>query len=97
MKRGRSLSLDQFPAIPDEEESMTAAINDIILVQGSPVICHGLQNATYLNGKVGDMTSFDNKTGCYEVCFEDKSLKPALVKPENLLITFDLPDCADKN
>jgi len=80
------------PRKPDEEEIMTVAMNDIILIQGSPVMCHGLRNAAHLNGKVGDTRSFDNKTGRYRVRFEDKSLKSALVKPGNLRIAFDLPD-----
>ena len=84
------------PRKPGGKESMTVAINDIILIQESPVICHGLKNAAHLNGKVGETRSFDNKTGRYEVRFEDKRLKPTLIKPENLLIAFDLPDYADK-
>ena len=84
------------PRKPDGKESIKVAINDIILIQGSPVICRGLKKAAHLNGKVGDTRSFDNKTGCYEVRFEDKGLKPALDKPENLLIAFDLPDYDDK-
>lgn len=42
--------------------------------------------------KIGDVTSFDNKAGRYVVRFEDKSVKPALIKPENLQIVIDLPD-----
>ena len=37
---------------PDEEEIMTVVINDIMIRQGSPVICHRLKNAAHLNGKV---------------------------------------------
>ena len=91
-----NVPISSNPRKPDGEESMTVAINDIILIQESPVICHGLKNAAHLNGKVGDMRYFDNKTGRYEVRFEDKSLKPALVEPEHLLIAFDLPDYADE-
>ena len=80
------------PRIWDEEQIMTVAINDIIYLPGTAVICHGLKNAAHLNGKIGDIRSRDNSTGRFMVRFEDKSLKSALVKPENLRIVFELPD-----
>jgi len=57
---------------------------------GCPVICHGLVSASHLNGKVGDVRAFHND-GRLPVYFEDKSQKPAWVKPENLRIAFELP------
>ena len=41
---------------------------------GCPVICNGLEIATYLNGEVGEVISYQNNiTGfCLEVCFESK-------------------------
>ena len=62
---------------------------------GCPVICHGLKNASYLNGKLGDVRSVatDSRGGLrFGVYFEDISLKSATVKQENLRIVFDLPN-----
>jgi hypothetical protein len=60
---------------------------------GTPVVCHGLKNrATYLNGKIGEIRSFDEATGRCGVYFEDKSIKPKSVKPRNLRIIFELPE-----
>ena len=50
------------PRIWDEEQIMTVAINDIIYLPGTAVICHGLKNAAHLNGKIGDIRSRDNST-----------------------------------
>ena len=61
---------------------------------GCPVICHGLQNAPHLNGKLGEVRSFakdSSGVGRFGVHFEEKGLKPAAVKPENLRIAFELP------
>jgi hypothetical protein len=63
-----------------------------VLQPGTPVVCHGLKNkAAYLNGKIGDIRSFDETTGRYGVYFEDESIKPKSVKPRNLRILFELP------
>jgi hypothetical protein len=60
-----------------------------------PVICHGLINASHLNGKLGEVRSMsmDSSSGGvrFGVHFEEKGLKPAAVKPENLRIVFELP------
>lgn len=83
---------------PHKEKTVTVAIggfkypNDVVIAPGMPVICHGLKNKAHLNGKIGDVRSFDGKTLLYVVRFEDKSLKSAFVKQENLRIVFDLPD-----
>ena len=64
---------------------------------GCPVICFGLINAPHLNGKLGEVRSISdaNKDSSAEVRFgvhfEEKGLKPAAVKPQNLLIVFELP------
>jgi hypothetical protein len=58
---------------------------------GTPVVCRGLKNkAEYLNDKIGDTRSFDETTGRYGVCFEDKTIKPKSVKPRNQRILFEL-------
>ena len=41
-------------------------------------------------GKIGDLRWQDEKTGLYEVHFEDKDLKPYLVKESNINILFEL-------
>ena len=59
---------------------------------GCPVICHGLISASHLNGKLGDVRT-EKLCGNeirLAVHFEDKSLKSALVKPENVRIAFEL-------
>jgi hypothetical protein len=82
--------------VPEEEmETLRVDPADVIFLDddGTPVVCHGLKNnAAYLNGKIGDARSFDETTGRYGVYFEDESIKPKSVKPQNLRILFELPD-----
>ena len=59
--------------------------------EGAPVISHGLNNASHLNGEIGDAMAYNYGTGRYGVHFEDKSLKPVAVKKENLRIVFEFP------
>jgi hypothetical protein len=61
-------------------------------VKGTPVVCHGLQKGVHLNHKIGEIRDFDAKSDRYTIHFEDKSLKPAKIKGNNLRIVFDLPD-----
>jgi len=76
-----------------EGETTTFATKDVIPIPGTPVICHGLEKVSHLNGKLGDVRSWDEeKTDRYEVHFEDKGLKPCSVKSENVRILFELPD-----
>mmetsp|Transcript_19137 Transcript_19137/g.40330 ORF Transcript_19137/g.40330 Transcript_19137/m.40330 type:complete len:235 (-) Transcript_19137:35-739(-) len=75
---------------PDGKQTLRVSINDIMIIEGTPVICHGLKNAAHLNGKLGLIVSH-HRNGRYGINFEDKSLKSALVKPNNLRILFDLP------
>jgi len=60
---------------------------------GTPVICHGLMNATYLNGELGEVISYQNNiTGLrLEVVFQNKHFLSKMVKLENLQIATDLP------
>ena len=57
------------------------------------MICCGLEIATYLNGKVREVISYQNNiTGfCLEVCFENKNFLSKMVKLENVQIATDLP------
>ena len=82
------------------DEGQTCGIESALVIPavGCPVICHGLVNASHLNGKLGDVRSIissDKGGGIDElrlgVYFEDKSLKSAAVKPANLRIAFVLP------
>ncbi|KAL9187140.1 hypothetical protein ACHAXT_010860 [Thalassiosira profunda] len=65
--------------------------DDYMIMPGTPVVCHGLKNAQHLNGKLGDVRSFDTATKRYVVRFEDKALNKASVKAVNLRIVMDLP------
>jgi hypothetical protein len=49
---------------------------------------------TYLNGKIGDIRSFDDSgnTLRFGVHFEDESIPPKSVRGANLRILFDLPE-----
>jgi hypothetical protein len=81
--------------VPEEQmKTLRFCPTDVILESnGTPVVCHGLKNnAAYLNGKIGDVRSFDETTGRYGVYFEDETIKPKCVKPRNLRILFELPD-----
>lgn len=51
-------------------------------MRGCPVIYHG---------KLGDVGELEEH-GQFKFHFDDTSQKPALVKPENLRIAFELPD-----
>ncbi len=80
----------------DEEEWKTFCIASALAVPmpGCTIICHGLSNASHLNGKLGEVRSEakDKSNGNRLVVhFEDKSLKPVAIKPENLRIAFELP------
>jgi hypothetical protein len=86
----------QQPRIPSEEKVLKVTVHDdnVILDEGAPVICHGLKNAAYLNGKVGESRGYDDKAiGIrYQVFFDDENISPKSVKPENLRILFELPE-----
>jgi hypothetical protein len=79
----------------DNERLIKVKANDIIPSKASPVVCHGLKNASHLNGKIGDVRGFDEDEMRCEVHFEDKNILPKCVKPENLRILFILPESTD--
>lgn len=80
------------PRNAQEEETLTVDTSDLRFVLGTPVICHGLKTLTHLNGKIGDLRSWDEANECFKVHFEDKKLVPCLVKDNFLRILFELPD-----
>ena len=78
----------------EEDERISHVANDLVIpAKGCPVICHGLVSAFHLNGELGEVRALSNNiTGFQlEVHSEKTNLKPALVKPENLRISFELP------
>ena len=80
------------PRNVEEEETLTVAIEDLIYDEGTPVTCHGLEGSmSDLNGNIGDVRSWNEETGCYEVNLED-NIEPCFVKPKNIRILFELPD-----
>jgi len=74
----------------DSEEGKIIKVDsrNIFYFKGSIVECHGLKKAAHLNGKFGTVKSSANSR--YVVAFEEKHLKSAAVKSENLRIAFDL-------
>ena len=79
----------------EEDERIFHVASDLILPNaGCLVICHGLTSASHLNGKLGEVRAIHNDRNGIRLAvhFETKSLKPSLVKPENLRIAFDLPN-----
>ena len=83
------------PRQVDEEREHSVESHLIHPVVGCAVICHGLVSASHLNGELGEVRDAKlnaNATGIrLGMNFEKKSLKSALVKPENLRIAFELP------
>ena len=76
-----------------EEKSFAVATKNITYCYGTPVVCRGLENPfSHLNGKIGDVRSWDDETDCYEVQFEDKNVEPCSVHHKNIRILFKLPD-----
>jgi hypothetical protein len=78
----------------EDDERIFHAVNNLVIpAKGCPVICHGLVSPSYLNGELGDVRAYhNNRTGFrLGVHFEKTNLKPALVKPENMIISFELP------
>ena len=87
---------DQNLEEDEQRDEFRIASAAVIPAIGCPVICHGLMNASHLNGKLGEVRSVSfGKGGGRElrlgVYFEDKSLKSAGVKPGNLRVAFVLP------
>ena len=75
-----------------DEITFTVASEDIYLTLGTPVVCHGLKFSTHLNGKIGDLRSWDEASGLFKVHFEDTDLEPCPVKQDFMRILFELPD-----
>mmetsp|Transcript_35620 Transcript_35620/g.76069 ORF Transcript_35620/g.76069 Transcript_35620/m.76069 type:complete len:437 (-) Transcript_35620:3-1313(-) len=75
----------------NEEKTFTVHNHQIRPALGSPVTCHGLEASSNLNGKMGNVLSRKKGAQKYTVHFEDESLEPCLVHPNNMRIVFKLP------
>ena len=77
----------------EEESALTVASSSIFPGLGCPVVCHGLKNASRLKATREPRSVHEKNSEIrFAVHFEDKSIKPALIKPENLRIVVELPD-----
>ena len=73
-------------------DAQTVSVKDLILQPGTPVVCHGLEKASHLNGKLGEIRNhIDKKTGRFEVFFEEAGLPPCRVRQNNLQVVIELP------
>ena len=59
---------------------------------GTPVICDGLKASTHLNGKIGDIRSYDEDIEGFKIYFEEEGLEPWPLKAKFLRILFELPE-----
>lgn len=78
------------PSDKGAERTFEVERANVVTSRGTPVVCTGLQKATHLNGKIGDRREIDEDTGRYTIHFEDETLKPVKIKPDNIRIVFDL-------
>ena len=56
------------------------------------MVCDGMKKATHLNGKIGDIRSYDEDNECYKVYFEEEGIEPWPVRVKFLRILFELPE-----
>ena len=68
----------------------TVDSSSLLITNGTPIVCQGLQKGAHLNGKLADIRSYDNEKERYTIYFEDTKLKPVAVKRKNVRIVFDL-------
>ena len=88
------------PIDEPEHKQVTFKTDDYLPALGTPVIIKGVQHPnTHLNGKVGEIKSWDNDSCCLTVNFEDKSLEQCSVHENNVHILFELPakESSDNN
>lgn len=81
------------PIEPDVREHNVES-NLIIPMKGCTVMCQGLVSTSHLNGELGEVRTYEDESGTgirLGVYFDKKCFKSALVKPENLRISFDFP------
>mmetsp|Transcript_25111 Transcript_25111/g.42913 ORF Transcript_25111/g.42913 Transcript_25111/m.42913 type:complete len:444 (-) Transcript_25111:44-1375(-) len=78
------------------EKTFVVASKDIHILLGTPVVCHGLEVLTHLNGCVGEVRYwggvFQGGMSRPRIHFEENDLEPLNIKRENLRIVFSLAD-----
>ena len=89
----------QGPIIDEEKRDGEKILNidtkDVIPYPGTPMVVHSLRRNSRFNGKIGDFRAYSEDKRASEIHFEEKGLKPALVKLEHVRILFDLPEKED--
>ena len=46
-----------------------------------------MKNDSALDGAIGDIRSWDRETNTYTIHFDDDSLEPCIVKPQNIEVS----------
>lgn len=78
-------------------ETITVDSDRLIYLEGTPVVCHGLEGSlSGLNGKIGELTE-NTGGGQYEVYFEDNDFDPCVLHCKNFRILFELPGVEGSN
>ena len=77
----------------DCKDTHTFNVNDIYFSRRTVVVCHGLEDADHLKGKLGEVIYCDKESDSYTVKFEDESLPPLIVKRANVRAVLDLAEC----
>ena len=57
------------------EKIFQVVANEVVPILGTSIICHGLYSSNNLNGRIGDLRSWNENWDCYNVHFEDNDLK----------------------
>jgi len=90
--RSNHCLLVRGPIIEPEHKRVTFKTKKYVPVLGTPVIIEGMQHPNiHLNGKVGEIHSWDKESHCFTVRFEDKSLYPCSIHKKKVRILFELP------
>jgi hypothetical protein len=80
----------------EDGSTLSASPSELIFLQGTPVLCCGLDGAFKdCNGKLGEVYGFCKSTQEYAIHFDDPTLEPIKVKPSNIRVVFELP-CEEK-
>ena len=64
----------------------TYSIDEVVFALGTPVTCLNMENSA-LDGAIGDIRSWDRETNTYTIHFDDDSLEPCIVKPQNIEVS----------
>ena len=73
-------------------KAFSVSSSKVVVCNGTPVVCHSMmEQEKHLNGKLGDVHSWNEEEQRYEVHFEDID-EPRMLPRENIRIAFDLLD-----